>query len=127
MNLLLDTHIFLWYITKDAHLSTQLNNAISDVSNQVYLSPVSIWEMIIKYQQGRLPLPEPPEIFLPAQRELHKIVSLPVTEEAVSRIAQLPELHKDPFDRLLIAQALTHELVLITVDRQIAAYPVPQL
>lgn len=127
MNLLLDTHIFLWYITEDSHLPAQLHSVISDVSNQVYLSPVSIWEVIIKHQQGRLPLPEPPDTFLPAQRELHSIVSLPVTEEAVIRIAQLPELHKDPFDRLLIAQALTHELVLVTVDQHIAAYPVPQL
>ena len=92
-----------------------------------YARPVSIWEVIIKHQQGRLPLPGPPDTFLPEQRELHSIVSFPVTEEAVIRISQLPGLHKDPFDRLLIAQALTHELVLVTVDQHIADYPVPQL
>lgn len=73
MNLLLDTHIFLWYITKDSHLSAQLHNVISDMSNRVYLSPVSIWEVIIKHQQGRLPLPGLPDTFLPEQRELHSI------------------------------------------------------
>lgn len=124
MNLLLDTHIFLWYITEDPHLPNSYDRAISDFSNQVFLSPISVWEAIIKYQQGRLPIPEPPHLFLPAQRDIHSIVSLAVTEEAVARVAQLPELHKDPFDRLLIAQAQAHQLTLLTVDRQVRDYPV---
>ncbi|MEG4577909.1 type II toxin-antitoxin system VapC family toxin [Microcoleus sp. N3A4] len=76
MKILLDTHIFLWFISGDAQLSTDVRDAIRDPDNQVYLSAVSVWEAIVKYQLGKLPLPEHPETYLPKQRDLHQIVSL---------------------------------------------------
>jgi PIN domain nuclease of toxin-antitoxin system len=73
MKILLDTHIFLWFISSDSRLSTDVRDAIRDPDNEIYLSVVSVWESIVKYQLGKLPLPEPPETYLPKQRELHQI------------------------------------------------------
>ncbi len=92
--------------------------------NAVYLSVVSVWESIIKYQLGKLPLPEPPETYLPKQRDLHQISSLVVDESSVAQLAKLPTLHRDPFDRMLICQALQNGLVIATVDAAIRAYSV---
>ena len=76
MKILLDTHIFLWFISGDIRLSIDVRDAICDLDNEVYLSAVSVWEAIVKYQLGKLPLPEPPEIYLPKQRDIYQIVSL---------------------------------------------------
>lgn len=76
MKILLDTHIFLWYISGDKRLSIDKRDGIRDSSNEVYLSVVSVWEAIIKYQLGKLPLPQPPETYLPIQRQQHQIMSL---------------------------------------------------
>ena len=125
MNLLLDTHIFLWFISGDARLLGSLRQIIRHPENDVYLSVVSIWEVIIKHALGKLPLPEPPEVYLPKQRRLHLIQSLPVDEDSVSQLSKLPLLHRDPFDRILICQALRYDLTIATVDSAIRAYPVP--
>lgn len=122
MKLLLDTHIFLWFISGNTQLSTKFRDSIQDSSNDVYLSVVSLWECIIKYQLGKLPLPESPEIYLPKQRELHRIESLSVDEKTVTQLIHLPSLHRDPFDRLLICQALQHDLTIVTVDAAVMAY-----
>jgi PIN domain nuclease of toxin-antitoxin system len=124
MKILLDTHIFLWFISGDTQLSTDVRDAIRDPNNEVYLSAVSIWEAIIKYQLGKLPLPEPPEKYLPKQRDLHQIVSLALDEISVIQLAKLPSLHRDPFDRMLICQALQNGLTIATVDTAVRAYPV---
>jgi PIN domain nuclease of toxin-antitoxin system len=126
MKLLLDTHIFLWFISGDSQLSVSFCDAIRDPDNDVYLSVVSVWEAIIKYQLGKLPLPESPETYLPKQRARHLIDSLPVDEESVAQLAKLAALHRDPFDRLLICQALQHELVMVTADSAILTYPIIQ-
>lgn len=109
MNLLLDTHIFLWFISADARLPDQFRDAIVSPSNTAFLSVVSIWECIIKYELGKLPLPQPAAIYLPEQRVAHRIESLPVTEDVLLHLASLPPLHRDPFDRLLIAQSQQYE------------------
>lgn len=124
MKILLDTHIFLWFIIGDSRLSVDIRDAIRDSDNAVYLSVVSVWETIIKYQLGKLPLPEPPEKYLPKQRELHQISSLAIDESSVAQLAELPPLHRDPFDRMLICQALQNGLVIATVDPVFSAYPV---
>ncbi|MEL7352151.1 MAG: type II toxin-antitoxin system VapC family toxin [Cyanobacteria bacterium P01_A01_bin.116] len=124
MKILLDTHIFLWFISGDTRLSTNVRNAICDPQNEVYLSTVSVWEVIVKYQLGKLPLPENPETYLPKQRDLHKITSLPLDENSVAKLAKLPPIHRDPFDRMLICQALQNDLTIATVDQAICAYPV---
>jgi PIN domain nuclease of toxin-antitoxin system len=79
-------------------------------------------ECIIKYQLGKLPLPESPEIYLPKQREQHRIDSLTVDEASVAQLITLPSLHRDPFDRLLICQALQHNLTMVTADVAVMAY-----
>ena len=123
MKLLLDTHIFLWFINGDGQLPVATRDAIIDPENDVYLSVVSVWEAIIKYQSGKLPLPQPPEVYLPALRKRHHILSVPVSESSLTQVAKLPPLHRDPFDRLLIAQALQYGMTLATVDATIRTYP----
>lgn len=123
MKLLLDTHIFLWFISKDKRLKNEFCQAIRDPNNQIYLSVVSLWECIIKYQLGKLPLPESPEIYIPKQRRNHRIASLNVEEASIIQLINLPPLHRDPFDRLLICQAIEHQLSLMTEDPAILAYP----
>jgi PIN domain nuclease of toxin-antitoxin system len=124
MRILLDTHIFLWFISGDPQLSISTRELIQDSDNEVYLSVVSVWESIIKYQLGKLPLPESPEIYLLKQRNSHQITSLPIDEDSVAQLIHLPLLHRDPFDRMLICQALQHQLTIATVDSAIRAYDV---
>lgn len=124
MRLLLDTHIFLWFISADDRLSKAVRDSLRNPENEVYLSVVSLWETIVKCQIGRLSLPQPPETYLTLQRERHQISSLPLDEASVSRLPQLPLIHRDPFDRMLICQAMEHGLTLLTVDDVVASYPV---
>jgi PIN domain nuclease of toxin-antitoxin system len=127
MKLLLDTHVFLWYITADPKLPAPFRAAIQDPANEVYLSVASVWEAVIKHQLGKLPLSTPPADYLPRQRNAHGIASLPIEEGAMADLASLPPLHRDPFDRLLIAQAIQHRLTIATVDPAISTYPVALL
>ena len=122
MRLLLDTHIFLWYITGDPRLPATVLQLIRNPANEVYLSVVSIWEAIVKYQLGRLPLPKSPAFYVPQQRQRHKIESLPLDEDSVANLAKLPALHKDPFDRMLICQAMKHGLAITSTDGAVRAY-----
>ncbi len=124
MNLLLDTCTFLWLIADSPDLSSGARQVFSNPGNEVYLSAVSAWEIAIKHRLGRLPLPEPPHRFIPRQREFHEIRSLPIEETAVLQLARLPDYHKDPFDRMLICQAIAHGLTLLTPDPAITQYPV---
>jgi PIN domain nuclease of toxin-antitoxin system len=126
MRLLLDTHVFLWYVTADPKLPAAFRAAIQDPANDVYLSVASVWEAVIKQGLGKLPLPGPAADYLSQQREVHGIASLPVDEGAMRPLASLPPLHRDPFDRLLVAQALQHGLTVVTIDPAVAAYPAPQ-
>ena len=127
MKLLLDTHIFLWFISGDARLSPNAVTQITDPANSVFLSAASVWEAVIKFQLGKLPLPQAPEIYLPQQRRNHRIASLGIDEATIAFLPKLPVLHRDPFDRLLVCQALQHGLTLVTVDAAIQAYPVPTM
>lgn len=125
MKLLLDTHIFLWFISGDERLPEDICKDIRDLNNDVYLSVVSLWEAIVKHQIGKLPLPKSPSVYLPVQRQKHQIASLPLDEASVSQLANLPPIHRDPFDRMLVCQALEHSLVVVTVDDIMCKYPVP--
>ncbi len=90
----------------------------------MFLSSVSVWEIIVKNGIGKLPLPLPAEEFIASQRIKHKIETLPLTEKAVFHLAKLPQHHKDPFDRMLICQAIEHDLTILTSDGLIVQYPV---
>lgn len=124
MKLLLDTHIFLWFISGDLRLSDDFRDAIQDPVNDAYLSAVSLWEISVKYHLGRLPLPQSPEIYIPLQRQRHSIASLSLDETSVTHLANLPPIHGDPFDRMLICQALEHQMTIVTVDHVFPSYPV---
>lgn len=86
MKILLDTHIFLWFITGNVRLSEVVKAAVRDSDNEVYLSAVSNWEIVVKYQLGKLPLPEQPETYISQKRELHQISSLPLDEGSVVKL-----------------------------------------
>jgi len=124
MRLLLDTCIFLWYIEGDRRLSESVRNKIQKPGNEVFLSSVSVWECTVKYQIGKLSFPEPPATYLPAQRRRHAISSLPLDESSVAHLVNLPLIHRDPFDRMLICQAIEHRLIIATADRIMFSYPV---
>lgn len=124
MRLLLDTHIFLWYITNDSRLPRYAADAIRDKDNDAFLSVVSIWEALVKHQSGKLPLPEPADDYIDGRREEHRIATIPLETKAVAWLLRLPAYHRDPFDRMLICQALRHDLTIVTVDDQIRRYSV---
>ncbi|MEW6618491.1 MAG: type II toxin-antitoxin system VapC family toxin [bacterium] len=127
MKLLLDTHIFLWFISGDKRLPEGMRDTIRDPNNEVYLSVVSLWEAIVKYQIGKLSLPQPPNVYLPIQRQKHQIDSLSLDEASVSQLANLAKIHHDPFDRMLICQAMEHGLTIVRVDDTICNYSVSVL
>ena len=127
MKLLLDTHVFLWYIAADSRLSTLFRDSIREPKNEVFLSVASLWEIAVKYNLGKLPLPQSPDVYIPNERRRHQIKSLSLHENAVKELAQLPGLHRDPFDRILICQALANDLTIVTVDSQIQSYNIPYL
>ena len=123
MRLLLDTCTFLWLIGGSNQLSQRARDAFADPANEVFLSAASVWEIAVKHRLGRLPLPSSPDLFVPAQRAAHGIEPLPIDEEAALHIARLPDPHRDPFDRMLVAQALVGGLTLVTPDEAIRQYP----
>ncbi len=123
MNVLIDTCTFLWMADDAPELSEQARLTVIDPDNEVYLSAVLAWEIAIKHALGKLPLPDPPGRFVPTQRTLLGLTPLPIEEEAGLAVGRLPTLHRDPFDRLLVCQALTHGLVLVSPDPLIQQYP----
>ncbi len=127
MRLLLDTVAFLWIVGGSRELSTGARRAFADPENEVFLSAASAWEIAVKHRLGRLPLPETPDAFVPKQRAAHGIEPLAIDELAALHVAKLPDLHRDPFDRMLVAQALVADLVLVTPDEAIGRYPVRTL
>lgn len=123
MTLLLDTCTFLW-LAGGASVSAAAAAAVRDPGNDVLLSAVSVWEIASKYRTGRLPLPEPPERMIPTERRLRGVGALAFDEESALQVLRLPALHRDPFDRMLISQAIAHGLAIVTPDPAITQYPV---
>ena len=124
MRLLLDTCTFLWMVSDEARLSETCRNILIDPANEAFLSTVSAWEICVKQGLGRLTLAEPAERFIPKYRTMHGISDLPLDEPSVLQTTRLPAIHKDPFDRMLICQAIAHGLVILTPDPLITQYPV---
>jgi PIN domain nuclease of toxin-antitoxin system len=124
MKCLLDTHTFIWLITEDSKLSSIARNCILDSRTTLYLSSASIWEIVIKCNIGKLRLPGHPQTFITKQLAANFIVELPITFKHAFHLQQLPDYHKDPFDRMLVAQAIFEKLSIITIDPIIAQYPV---
>ena len=124
MKLLLDTCTFLWLITSSPKLSKKAAKSFLNPKNEAFLSLVSVWEIVIKYQLGRLPLPESPEALIPRECQVHDIELLPLTQEDIFELLRLKSLHDDPFDRLLVCQATVNDMTILTPDREITDYPV---
>ena len=127
MKILLDTCTFLWAVTGDEQLSPAARDLITDGGNEVLLSAVSTWEIAVKNALGRLPLPESPERYIPKLRRDHCIEPLPLDEESTLYLGRLPDLHRDPFDRMLVCQAVVHGITLLTPDEDVIQYPVRTL
>ena len=127
MKLLLDTVTFLWLVAEPDQLSAAVRETCVDPAADVYLSAVSAWEIAVKHALGRFPLPEAPERFVPRERDRHGIESLALDEDSTLQLTRLPALHRDPFDRMLVCQSITHGLVLATSDVEIARYPIRTL
>jgi PIN domain nuclease of toxin-antitoxin system len=124
MRLLLDTHTFLWWTTDDPLMSATALDLIADSRNSLYWSAASSWEVSIKYELGRLPLPDTPEQFLAAELGRNRIESFSITDAHAFQAGRLPRYHRDPFDRMLIAQAQVEGFGLITNDSSIRRYEV---
>ena len=127
MRLLLDLHIFLWLVDEPRRLSSTIMTALQNDNNQRYLSIASVWELQIKVNTGKLELPSPVQQFVTEQRVLNNIHSLPLLEQHIWGLATLPLHHRDPFDRILIAQAIDEDFTIVTVDHWFTAYPVKLL
>jgi PIN domain nuclease of toxin-antitoxin system len=123
MRLLLDSHAFVWFVVGSERLPAIARDAIRVASNDVWVSHASLWELTIKQASSRLELPAAPDEM--ADRALMRL--LPVEVRHIRRTSPLPSLHGDPFDRMLVAQALEEGLVLVTADAAIRRYPVAWL
>lgn len=124
---LLDTCVALWYFAGADKISAPILAVLRDPRNELFFSDVSLLEIVIKHQLGKLPLPEAPSRILPAWVRQHGFKPLPLAARAILKLESLPSLHRDPFDRLLICQALTHQLTLVTPDPLVRRYAVPVL
>lgn len=124
MKFLLDTHCWLWWFANDPRLGEPARNLIGDGANAVYLSAASSWEIAIKTSLGKLTLPEPPERYVPSRLAAQGMRGLAIEHVHALKVASLPALHRDPFDRLIVAQAQVEGLPVLTVDENIAAYEV---
>jgi PIN domain nuclease of toxin-antitoxin system len=127
VTLLVDTAVFLWWVTGNQRLSAHARDALTDPDNEVRLSAVSAWEIALKHALGKLPLPEEPETLIPRLRERHRVEELALSEAAALQLPKLPALHRDPFDRMLVCQAIAHGMTLVTPDPLVRRYPVRTL
>lgn len=127
MKLLLDTHIFIWWADQPERLSRAACSALEDETNDLMLSVVSVWEMQIKMQLGKLKLSLPLKELVKNQQETNDLTFLPVTLPHVLTLDALPFHHKDPFDRLLIAQSIEEGLTIVSADSKFSAYSVKLL
>jgi PIN domain nuclease of toxin-antitoxin system len=124
---LLDTCAFIWAVADQEQLSATARAAITNPENDVLLSAASVWEIVIKHGAGRLSLTMDPATFVQEGRRRHVVDSLPIDEESVLHTVLLPPHHNDPFDRILIGQAIVHGCVLVTPDPVVRRYPVRSL
>jgi PIN domain nuclease of toxin-antitoxin system len=124
VKLLLDACTFLWIVADDPLLSPTARTMFRDPANEAFLSVVSAWEIAVKTALGNIALPEPADSYVPNFRKRELIEPLPLTEEMVLQVVRLPAIHRDPFDRLLICQAIAEGMTILTPDQRIRQYPV---
>jgi PIN domain nuclease of toxin-antitoxin system len=127
MKLLLDTHTFIWFIMGSPNLSASARTLIEDVANEKFLSIASLWEIAIKLSIGKLTLSAPFDALIPQQLSINGFELLNIEIEHAAVVATLPFHHRDPFDRLLIAQAMVEKMPIVSIDAVFDAYPVTRL
>ena len=127
MNLLLDTHTFIWFIMGSSNLSAHARALIEDVANEKFLSVASLWEIAIKLSIGKLMLSAPFDVLIPQQLSLNGFELLNIEIDHAALVATLPFHHRDPFDRLLIAQASVEKMSVVSIDAVFDAYSVTRL
>jgi PIN domain nuclease of toxin-antitoxin system len=127
MNFLLDTHTLIWWSIDPIRLSQQARNLLDDESNTVFLSIISVWEMQIKLQIGKLTLQMPLPELIKDQQETNDLQLLPIELTHIYALTNLPNHHRDPFDRLLIAQATVEQVPIISIDSVFDNYPIQRL
>lgn len=124
MRILIDTQCWLWMAGSPDRLSPRARALVETTEHELLLSAASAWEIAIKHALGRLTLPEPPGRYVPSRLERMKMTPLPIEHDHALKVATLPAHHRDPFDRILVAQAQIEELSILTADRAIASYDV---
>jgi PIN domain nuclease of toxin-antitoxin system len=124
MKALLDTHAFLWWITDDPRISPKVREIMQDAANEILLSAASGWEIAIKVKLERLQLPDEPGVYIAKHMALNAIQSLAITMSHSLYTCNLPDIHKDPFDRIIIAQAIMEGMPLLTNDSNILKYDI---
>ena len=124
MKVLLDTHTFLWWIANDSQLSEHARTVIEDADHQLFLSAASGWEIAIKTRIGKLRLADDLQGFVSEQLRINAIQVLPIQMAHALHVTTLPDHHRDPFDRMLVAQSQLEQLPILTIDPQIAKYSV---
>ena len=127
MRLLLDTHAFLWFILDEPQLSPTAGSLIASPENQIDVSPATYWEIAIKIRLSKYMLPEPFQEFMERQIAVNRFNILPIEPRHVAPLTTLPFHHKDPFDRLLVAQAMVEQIPLVSSDSVLDAYPIRRL
>lgn len=127
MILLLDTHTFIWYVTDNSRLSNQVLELMNDENNEILLSIASLWEIAIKQNLGKLRFNQPFEIFITQQLSLNDFRLLDIKISHVTVVATLPLHHRDPFDRLLIAQSVVENIPVLSADKIFDAYPIRRI
>ena len=127
MRFLVDTHVWLWWLTEPSRLNSRALALFADGDNRAYLSAASVWEIVIKHGLGKLPLPAEPGQFIPKAMAEDRITGLAIENAHVLRTAQLPWHHRDPFDRIIVAQAQVEDLPILTADPLMRAYEVQVL
>jgi len=127
LRLLVDTHCWLWYLLAPDRLNDEAQAALRNRDHEIYFSAASVWEIVVKFSLGKLNLPQPPADYVPARLAALGHQSLPILQRHVLQIEQLPVHHRDPFDRVLVAQAQVEELRLLSADETLTHYDVPLL
>ena len=122
MRFLLDTHVFLWWIMDAPMISDRVRRIMTEGTSDLFWSSASSWEVSIKYAIGKLPLPDKPEVFIPMALVNNRITSLSITDEHSFQAGKLPIHHRDPFDRMLIAQSNFEKMPLISNDQTVSQY-----
>jgi PIN domain nuclease of toxin-antitoxin system len=127
VRLLVDTHCWLWYLLAPERLNSKAQEILREPGNEIFFSAASVWEIVVKYALGKLELPLPPSKYIPDRIATLGHQSLPIRQDHVIRIEALPLHHRDPFDRILVAQAQAESLSLLTADGALMAYDVTVL